>query len=164
MARPVQLHQEHGLPAAQAQLPLHHRKGELVAQHQGNEMGVGIARFIGRDALPQMEIVMEPGAIGRGQVQKKALNVAQQPFLVFIEGQSGGGVLAHGHQEAITDAAAIDLGLELRGDVVAAEGAGRLQLKAVVEKTSHWLSRDWRGWKSVSIAHGPGGGERSRVG
>lgn len=76
MARPVQLHKENGLPAADAQFPFHHRQGELVAQHQGNEVGVGIARFIGRNPLPQMEIVVEPGAIGRGQVQKKALNVA----------------------------------------------------------------------------------------
>lgn len=56
---------------------------------------------------------------------------------MFIEGQRGSGVLAHGHQEAITDAAAIDLGLQFRGDVVAAERAGCLQRKAVVEETGH---------------------------
>jgi hypothetical protein len=152
-SRPVELHQQHGLPAAEAEPALHHRQAELIAQHQGNQVGMGIAWFIRWDTHSQIQIVVKPGAIRGCQLEEEALDVAQQALLVLVEGESRGGVLAHGHQQAVADPAAINQGLQLWGDVVAAEGAGGLQMEAVMQELGHQRRRREPavGCKAVSI-------------
>nr|WP_231605180.1 hypothetical protein [Synechococcus sp. CBW1006] len=104
---------------------------KLIAQRQGNQVDVGIARFIRRHTRAQVEMVVEPGALWCCQLKKETLDVSQQALLVLVEGQSSGGVLSRGDQQAVADPTAIDQSLQVRRDVMAAEGAGRLQMEAV---------------------------------
>lgn len=110
---------------------------KLIAQRQGNQVDVGIARFIRRHTRAQVEMVVEPGALWCCQLKRETLDVSQQALLVLVEGQSSGGVLSRGDQQAVADPTAIDQSLQVRRDVMAAEGAGRLQMEAVMQVLGH---------------------------
>jgi len=135
-ARAIELHQQHRLPAADAKPALHHRQAELVAEQHRNQMGVRIARFIGRNALAQVQVVVEPGAIRRRKAEEEGLDVAQQALLVFIEHQGRGGVLPHRHQQPLPHPAALHQRLQVRGDAVAMERPSGLDLEAM-DKRRH---------------------------
>ena len=61
---PIQFHQQHGLVAAQAQTAVHDRQGEVVAQLQGDQVGMGVARLIGGNVRPQVQVVVGVGPVG----------------------------------------------------------------------------------------------------
>jgi hypothetical protein len=112
----------------------------VIAKHQGDHMAVGIEGLIRWDVRPEMEVVVQPRTIGWHQLQKKALQIAQQSRFVLIHHQSRGGVLAGRHQQAIPQLGLLHQLLQLSCDVVAAEGGGAGQLQPLGEHNTHLSS------------------------
>ena len=157
-ARPIELHQQHRLPTTDAKPAIHHRQAELVAEHHRNQVGVGIAGLIGRNALAQEQVVVEPGSFRRRKTEEEGLDVAQQPLLVFIEHQGRGGVLPNRHQQPLPHATALHQRLQVLGNDMAMERSSSLNLESLKEGGGDHYGllasgkRRWR-WPSQALRH-----------
>ena len=152
LARAIELHQQHRLPAADAKPAIHHRQAELIAEHHRNQVGVGVAGLIGRNALAQVQVVVEPGSFRRRQTEEESLDVTQQQLLVFIEHQGRGGVLPNRHQQPLPHTTALHQRLQVRRNGMAMERSSSLNLESLKEGgDDHWPG-DWEAELVLAIA------------
>ena len=69
-ARTVELEEQHGLPNAQGEAPVHHRNGLTAGKQHGEEVGVSIFGLVGW-AVPQVYVVVLIRGIWRCQALKQ---------------------------------------------------------------------------------------------
>ena len=162
-ARAIELHQQHRLPTTDAKPAIHHRQAELVAEQHRNQVGVGVAGLIGRNALAQVQIVVEPGSFRRSQTEEEGLDVAQQPLLVFIKHQGRGGVLTNRHQQPLPYATALHQRLQVRGNGMALERSSGLDLESLKEGGGDHWPEEWGAEMVLAIAGPSPSCPRSRV-
>src|SRR6266536_569872 len=90
--RPVELDQEHALPAAEARPPVRHGQGLRGPQEEGLAMGMAVDGLVGSNGRPAREVVVAVGPPARGRPLEGLAQVLHQQRLVLVDDDGGRGV------------------------------------------------------------------------
>ena len=144
--RSVHIHDQNTLVLSLLHGPVANGDGLRRAQHHGDQMRVGVHRLRAPEVSPGpvparpirrthavIQIVVEVGSVGRGEVQKVLSNVVDEAALHLVHAHRHGRMLAeHGHGPLPAAALGHD-GLDLVGDVEDAHAViGRSHLYLLV--------------------------------